>query len=127
MDGEKSSRWTKARKFVGNWWSTIFHSLILVVLTVYVLINWNVCISMRFFSEFNGNNILFFVWIALLFLTLYDVEAKGLKVKRRELKKDFEDAEMRHEIDMMEQKVYQASGVSFLNPEEEPVSHGSSN
>ncbi|MCI8285346.1 MAG: hypothetical protein HFE90_08815 [Firmicutes bacterium] len=38
---------------------------------------------MRFFNKFDGNNILFFVWIALIILYFYDVEAKGWKFHRK--------------------------------------------
>ena len=38
---------------------------------------------MQFFSQFDGNNILFLIWIASIFLFFYDVEAKGRKFRRK--------------------------------------------
>lgn len=61
-------------------------------LTIYVFCNWEKCISMQFFSQFDGNNILFLVWILLVVLPFYDIEGKGIKVHRKEMQK-VEDTE----------------------------------
>ena len=107
--------------------SIIFHWIILIVLTVYIIRNWDSCISMQFFSNFNGNNILFFVWIILIFLMLYDVEAKGVKLKKRELKEDLDIIDMQHRINAMSHTINQVSDESSASPGEEPVNDGSSN
>lgn len=62
----------------------ILYLLLLAILTRYIICNWNACISMQFFSHFDGNNILFLVWIALIILFFYDIEAKGFKFHRKE-------------------------------------------
>ncbi|MDE5763479.1 MAG: hypothetical protein K2I00_00740, partial [Ruminococcus sp.] len=41
---------------------------------------------MKFFEQFDGNNILFLVWIASIILFFYDVEAKDFKFHRRKYK-----------------------------------------
>lgn len=66
------------------------------LLTIYIISNWQKCISMQFFSQFDGNNILFLVWILLVILPFYDIEGKGIKVHRKEMKK-VEDAEAKIE------------------------------
>ena len=38
---------------------------------------------MTFFEQFDGNNILFLIWIVLLILPFYDVEAKGWKFRKK--------------------------------------------
>ena len=107
--------------------SIIFHWVILIVLTVYIIRNWDSCVSMQFFSNFDGNNILFLVWIILIFLMLYDVEAKGVKLRKRELKKELDIIDMQHRINAMSHTINQVSGESSANPGEEPVNDGSSN
>ena len=107
--------------------SIIFHWIILIVLTVYIIRNWDSCISMQFFSNFNGDNILFFVWIILIFLMLYDVEAKGVKLKKRELKEELDIIDMQHRINAMSHTINQVSDESSASPGEEPVNDGSSN
>lgn len=59
------------------------YAALLLILSAYVLNNWDICITMTFFEQFDGNNILFLVWIALLILTFYDVEAKGWKFRKK--------------------------------------------
>ena len=61
----------------------ILYFILIVTLSVYIVLNWDKCISMKFFEQFDGNNILFLVWIALLILFFYDVEAKDLKFHRK--------------------------------------------
>lgn len=63
----------------------ILYFILIVILSTYIVLNWDKCISMKFFEQFDGNNILFLVWIALLILFFYDVEAKDMKFKRKEI------------------------------------------
>lgn len=65
----------------------LFHVVIFLALTVYVINNWNLCISMQFFSRFDGNNILFLVWIVIILLIIYEVEGKGIKLRKRKQEK----------------------------------------
>lgn len=77
------------------------HSIIFICLTGYVLLNWEKCISMQFFLQFNGDNILFLVWIADILLFFYDVEIKEGKLHRRnieEAKKKLQDKDVELQI-----------------------------
>lgn len=71
---------------------TILYLGLIGILTKYIFCNWEKCISMQFFSRFDGNNILFLVWLLLIILPFYDIEGKGIKVHRKEMKR-MEDAE----------------------------------
>ena len=127
MVNEKVSWYKKTWKQSLRNRNSIFHWMVLIVLTVYIIKNWDLCISMQFFSEFNGNNILFFVWIVLLFLMLYDVEAKGVKLKKHELKEDLDIMDLQHRINAMTQTINQASNILSSNSGEESANNGSSN
>lgn len=81
------------------------HTITLIALTFYVTLNWKSCISMQFFSEFNGNNILFLVWILLILLTLYDVEAKDIKIKKREMKEEYENAKSQYRLETISKSI----------------------
>lgn len=71
--------------------NTIFHIISYVALTIYVITHWRHCISMQFFSKFDGNNLLFIIWLISAFLIIYDVEGKGFKVaKRKESQNQYE-------------------------------------
>ena len=54
---------------------------------IYIVLNWEKCVSMQFFSQFDGNNILFLVGISLVILPFYEVEGKGFKIHRVGTKK----------------------------------------
>lgn len=82
----------------------IVHFIVLALLSVYVFKNWETCISMQFFSRFDGNNILFLVWIVLIFLIIYEVEGKGFKVAKRKQEKvqqNLSDVSLQYKIDAM--------------------------
>lgn len=74
----------------------ILYFILIVTLSVYIVLNWDKCLSMKFFEQFDGNNILFLVWIALLILFFYDIEAKDMKFHRKRIedtKKQFAEAD----------------------------------
>lgn len=82
--------WTKLRIY------EILYIALLIILSAYILINWEICVTMTFFEQFDGNNILFLIWIVLLILPFYDVEAKGWKFRKKgieDTRKQFENAE----------------------------------
>lgn len=66
---------------------TILYVVLVIALTKYIFCNWEKCISMRFFTQFDGNNILFIVWILLLVLPFYDIEIKETKFHKRNMEK----------------------------------------
>ena len=67
---------------------TIFHVVSFFSLTVYVVIHWRQCIRMQLFSRFNGNNILFFAWIILSFLLIYNIRIDKYSVFNRITEKE---------------------------------------
>lgn len=79
-----------SKHFCIRYFYDIFHVVIFVALTLYVIINWNSCISMQFFSRFDGNNILFLVWIVLILLIIYEVEGKGIRLRKHKQEEDKE-------------------------------------
>lgn len=82
--------------WIGDHIDTILYVLMLIVLWTYIIYNWDACISMQFFSQFDGNNILFIVGIVLIILPFYDIEGKGIKLRRKsakDMKQDFQSAD----------------------------------
>lgn len=74
----------------------ILYAIMLGVLWTYIVLNWEKCVSMKFFSQFDGNNILFLVGILLTVLPFYEVEGKDIKIRRvgaKELERDLEKEE----------------------------------
>lgn len=101
---QKQKKWYIFKKI----WSTrnsIFHAIILICLTCYVISNWEKCISMQFFSQFNGNNILFLVWIIDILLFFYEVEIKEGKLHKRKIEKSINQVQDKHTEQEIEQRV----------------------
>lgn len=76
----------------------ISYVALIIGLWTYIIINWDKCISMKFFEQFDGNNILFLVGIAMVITFFYDVEAKDFKFHRRKnenMVRQFQNAENR--------------------------------
>lgn len=87
---------------------TVLYLILLCRLTKYIVENWEKCISMQFFTQFDGNNILFLVWIAAIMLFFYDIEIKEGKFHRRnieEAKKQVQDKGVELEIEQRVGKI----------------------
>ena len=104
---QKQKKWYRLKKL----WSvrySVFHVIVFLCLSCYVLLNWEECISMQFFSQFDGNNILFLVWIILILLIIYEVEGQGIKIakhKKEEVQKNLNDANLKYKLDTMYEQV----------------------
>lgn len=97
------------------WWLINFKNIFSIknifwsILTIYVLSNWEKCISMEFFKSFNGNNILFIVWILMIIVNIYDIEIKGFKMSER--KQEIDMVNSKFEVD----NVQQANLMNYRN------------
>lgn len=90
--------------FLKNHIYTLLYVFMLMILWAYIIINWELCISMQFFSQFNGNNILFITGIVLTILPFYDIEGKDIRLRRRStkgLEKDLQDANSQYDRDRL--------------------------
>lgn len=106
------------------WWLINFKNIFSIknifwsILTIYVLSNWEKCISMQFFSSFDGNNILFIIWILMIIFTIYDIKIKGFQVDERYKAKE-QQAELLtkyyESIIMMNEKVKGKNYKNILN------------
>lgn len=81
----------KCMIWLKNNYKTLLYVILLTILSAYIIINWNKCISMKFFDQFDGNNILFLIWIILLVLEFHDIESKDFKIHKN-MQKDLLDA-----------------------------------
>ena len=70
------------------WVQRIWYITLLVLSSVYVGCNFEECIDMTFFENFDGKNILFLFWILLLVLPLIrKFEVFGVNVELNEAQK----------------------------------------
>lgn len=64
---------------------------------------------MQFFSNFNGNNILFIVWLLMIIVNIYDIEINGFKMSER--KQEIDMVNSKFEVD----NVQQANLMNYRN------------
>ena len=66
------------------WIPRLWYSLILILSTVYVCCNFSDCLNFQFFSDFQGDNLIFIVCLLLWILPLFDkFEIFGANFKLR--------------------------------------------
>ena len=83
----------------------ILYLILLGTLWIYIVLNWEKCVSMQFFSQFDGNTILFLVGISLVVLPFYEVEGKGFKIRRageKELERDLNKVESEYQKNVIQ-------------------------
>lgn len=71
----------KGEYIIKKWYSVVFYLLI----TLYVLINFKECKTLTFFDDFDGDNVIFILWLALSILPIFDkIEILGFGYKLRQ-------------------------------------------
>ena len=84
--------------------------LVTVAFTIYIICNWNKATSFTFFSDFNGINLVFVVWIILLLMPIIgSFEGFGFKMaslffEQKEQKVRQKDDEFEAEKKIVEQR-----------------------
>ena len=69
----------KFRTIIEIYWRILWYISIVAGLSTYIVRNWSYAIDFTPFSNFNGNNLLFVVWIIVILLPCIRVEFKGGK------------------------------------------------
>ncbi len=65
------------------WIRKLWYLILLSISTPYVISNFDEIVEFQFFTEFNGKNLIFLVWIVLLVVPLFDsFEGFGISLKR---------------------------------------------
>lgn len=78
-----------------NWIKKIWYIVLLSITSIYVLYNFSDVVSFTFFEKFDGKNLIFLVWIALLLLPLFDnFEGFGIRFSRHVQRDDSTFKEM---------------------------------
>ena len=65
------------------WIKKAWYILLLVLSSIYVCCNFNILATQCFVCQFNGNNLIFILWLILLFLPLFNsIEGYGFKFSK---------------------------------------------
>lgn len=68
-----------------------WYVMVFSVTTIFVIANYDDCINLHFTSEFNGKNLIFLFWLAIIIFPFFDsFEAFGVSLKKRKEEKKAE-------------------------------------
>lgn len=66
-------------RMVDYWYLIVF-----VITIIFVLKNFKACITLSFTKDFNGMNLIFLIWIALILFPMFEsFEGFGISIKKR--------------------------------------------
>ena len=93
-----------------------WYIIIMSLLTTYVIRNWAYAIEFTPFSDFNGINLLFVVWIIIGLLPLFDkIEIPGFKMQKpSDIKLNFEKAADKANAQNLPMKAFSGDDVSKI-------------
>ena len=65
------------------WIKKVWYITLLALSTIYVICNFNTLVTQCFVCQFNGNSLIFILWLILLFLPLFNsIEGYGFKFSK---------------------------------------------
>ncbi|WP_302024199.1 hypothetical protein [uncultured Prevotella sp.] len=71
------------------WIKKVWYILLLTLSTVYVDHNFDMIVTQSFTCQFNGNSLIFILWIVLLFFPLFNsIEGYGFKLSKEREKQE---------------------------------------
>lgn len=90
------------------WIKKIWYILLFILSTIYVGYNFDMLVTQSFIYQFNGNSLIFILWVILLFFPLFNsIEGYGFKFnKERE-----EQEEQTHRIKFLRNEILKENSV----------------
>ena len=68
-----------------------WYVLVFVITTIFVLLHFKACITLSFTEDFNGMNLIFLFWLALIIFPMFEsFEGFGISIKKRKQDKEKE-------------------------------------
>lgn len=83
--------WAKIKRFSSNIRDRLvdyWYIIVFVAVTIFVLKNFDECIDLSFTEDFNGKNLIFLFWLALIIFPMFEsFEGFGISIKKRKQNK----------------------------------------
>ena len=100
------------------WIKKVWYITLLALSTIYVICNFNMIVTQCFVCQFNGNSLIFILWLVLLFLPLFNsIEGYGFKFsKERE-----EQEEQTLKIKVLRDEIRKDNTIPKINELEEQL------
>lgn len=100
------------------WIKKAWYILLLALSTIYVSCNFNTLVTQCFVCRFNGNSLIFILWLILLFLPLFNsIEGYGFKFS----KEKEEQEEQTFRIKVLRNKILKENTIPDINELEEQL------
>ena len=83
LKNKTSKRKKNTKKRVRDWRTLVWvvaYFAETILSTIFVILHWGKCLDISFFDRFNGYNIIWFLWLFLLFIPLIKVDNQWFKV-----------------------------------------------
>lgn len=69
-----------------------WYLIVFSVTTIFVIVNYDECINLHFTSDFNGKNLIFIFWLAIIVFPFFEsFEILGISFKKRKENKEVEN------------------------------------
>lgn len=69
-----------------------WYLIVFSVTTIFVIVNYDECINLHFTSDFNGKNLIFLFWLAIIVFPFFEsFEILGVSFKKRKENKEVEN------------------------------------
>ena len=69
-----------------------WYLIVFSVITIFVIVNYDECINLHFTNDFNGKNLIFLFWLAIIVFPFFDsFEVLGVSFKKRKENKEAEN------------------------------------
>lgn len=84
--------WAKIKRYSSNVRDRLvdyWYVIVFVAVTIFVLKNFDECIALSFTEDFNGKNLIFLFWLALIIFPMFEsFEGFGISIKKRRQNKN---------------------------------------
>ncbi len=104
-----------------NWRSIVWLVIYIILLflsSTFVYLNWSRCLNIEFFKHFNGYNIIWVLWLFLLFIPLISVDNQWFKIPNPLSKREKEISEAK-EAAKLEKNINVLQELSIKNLSEQ--------
>ena len=100
------------------WIKKAWYVLLLALSTIYVSCNFNTLVTQCFVCQFNGNSLIFILWLILLFLPLFNsIEGYGFKFSKE--REELEEQTLK--IKVLRDEILKDNTIPEINELEEQL------
>lgn len=82
-----------------------WYVIVLAITTIFVIFNYESCINLHFTENFNGKNLIFLFWLAIIVFPFFDsFEGFGISLKKRKEEKTIDNRQRQYYQDLTKEE-----------------------